>query len=106
MPESGIIDAVVVVSEVQLRGPTTGCVVPSLRRIAAVKFSVWPTAIVGFAGVICTETRTAPTTVNVDGGEVIEPRLAVMSEVPTVSVEARPAVEIVATASVAEFHVT
>jgi len=62
-----------------------------------VKFSAWPTAIVGFVGTISIDAGTGPVTVSVEGGEVIPLSVAVIFEVPVMIVLARPPAEIVAT---------
>lgn len=60
--------------------------------------------MVGLDGVTLIETNTAFATVRVVD-PTIEPDVAVMLDVPMVPAVARPAVLIVATAAVAEFHV-
>jgi len=70
---SVIIDAFAVVPEAQVIVPGTGSVVPSVKSSTAVKSSVCATAIVGFSGVIFSDTATAAVTVSVSAGETTVP---------------------------------
>jgi len=106
MPAFKRIDAFAAVPEVQLIVPGTGCVVPSVNSSTAVKSSVCPTAIVGFVGVSFRDAATAPVTVSVAGGETMAPTVAVIWLVPVLTLVARPAVLMVATAAVRDFHIT
>jgi len=82
------------------------CVVPSVNVPVAVNWSVSPLAIDKLGAVIAIDFSTAGVTVNVNVFEVTPPELAVMAEVPMLTPVASPAVLMVATAGVAEFHVT
>jgi len=62
-------------------------------------------ATVGFAGVTAIETRVGALTVSASGGLVMAPEAAVMLVEPVASVEARPALLIVATAVLEEAQV-
>ena len=64
-----------------------------------------PLAMEALDGVTAIETSVAALTVNVAGGLVMLPDVAVMFDVPVPTAVARPAALIVATAGVAEFQV-
>ncbi len=76
----------------------------------AANVSLVPSAILGADGVIAIDTSVAGVTVRVTTGDVMLPRTAVTRVVPAVTPLAAPgepaALLIVATAGVAEFHVT
>ena len=61
-------------------------------------------AMVGLVGVTAIDTSVAAVTVSVAAGLVTPFEVAVMAEVPVAIPVARPAVVIVATPGVAEFH--
>jgi hypothetical protein len=71
----------------------------------AVNCCVSPFGTLGLAGVTFTEIKTPGVTVSVVESERL-PNVAVIFEVPTISVVANPAPEIVATEGVADAHVT
>jgi len=80
------------------------CVLLSEYVPVAVNCSVSPFAIEGFAGVTAIDTTVAGSTVSVTAGLVIPFSDAVICELPTPTLVARPAELIVATDVVAEFH--
>ena len=68
--------------------------------------SVTPSATLGLAGVTAIDTSVAAVTVSVSAGDTMAPRVAVILVVPAVSVLAKPALLMVATAGVPEAQVT
>ena len=72
----------------------------------AVNCCVSPLAIDGLPGVTAIDTSVALVTISVSAGLVMAPDVAVMFEIPLVSVVARPDELIVATLRADEFQVT
>jgi hypothetical protein len=97
--------ATVVVADAQVTLLVKFCVLLSLNVPVAVNCCVNPLAMEGFAGVTAIETSVGALTVSVVL-PVVLPDFAEMLEVPRLTAVARPAAVIVATAGVAELHVT
>jgi hypothetical protein len=97
--------AIDVVAEPQVTWLFTSSVVLSVRIPRALNCKVVPGAMLGLAGVTTIDWSTGGVTV-----KTVDPlrplNVALIDDVPVVSVVARPADEIVATASVADAHVT
>ena len=100
-----LIVATVGVAEAQVTELVRFCVEVSVYVPVAVNCSATPLATDGLPGVTAMETRVGAVTVSVVELEML-PRVALMLVEPVASVEARPAVLIVATAGVADAHVT
>jgi hypothetical protein len=81
------------------------CVVPSLNVPVAVNWSVSPLAIEELGAVIAIDLSVAEPTVKVNEFEFTPLRAAVIMAFPLFTAVARPAVLIVATDGVPEFHV-
>ena len=100
-----VIVATVVVPEAHTTLPVKSCVVVSLNVPVAVNCCVPPTMTEGLAGVTAIDTNTAAVTFNVVDPTML-PLVALIVEVPTFSVVARPPALIVATVVVPEAHTT
>jgi len=99
-----LIVATLVVPELHVTLAVKFCVLLSVYVPVAVNCCVVPFAIVGLAGVTAIDTTVAGSTVSVTAGLVIPFSDAVICELPTPTLVARPAELIVATDVVAEFH--
>ncbi len=104
MPLASIVAVAVVPLAQVAAGSAT--VLPSVKFPVAVKSTVAPRPMAGFAGLIVIDCRVGAVTVRISIGLTIAPTVAVMFDVPTATPLARPVLEIVAFAIVAEFHVT
>jgi hypothetical protein len=103
-PEALIV-ATVVVAEAQVTLLVRFCVLLSLKVPVAVNCCVRPLAIEALAGVTAIDCSVAAVTVSTVEPE-IAPDVALMVDVPAEAPVAKPPAVIVATAGVAELHVT
>src|SRR5258706_4514630 len=104
-----LIVAVATVSEDQVAVPVRSCEPPSVKVPVAVNCCVVPSAMVGVAGVMASETTAAEVNASVVE-PVREPEVAVMVALPWPPLVTKPCVVasllIVATAGVSELHCT
>jgi hypothetical protein len=97
--------ATLVVAEAQVTWLVRSWVVASEKVPVAVNWRVVPSGLLGLPGVTAIDDSVALVTVRVEV-PVSAPRVAVMTDEPTLTLVARPAALIVATPVVAELQVT
>jgi hypothetical protein len=103
-PAASIV-ATVVFDDIQVTELVRFAVDPSVKVPVAVNCSVWPSAMLGSAGVTAMEVTTAGVTVSVVELLML-PSVAVIIEVPVARVEANPVLDIVATVVFADAQTT